>query len=135
MSAPSFDYTIKVAQLDGVTPLPGGDVVSVAESAGTPGVVTFTLTAKKGMWWKGIVYFQSGAGNNWTEIAAGSGDELNDDKYTKKTGTIDHGLMAAGFLTLSRTGGAGVHTNPYLLQDADTAFRAGYTYTVDWKTD
>lgn len=135
MGAPSFDYAIKVAQLDGVTPLPGGDVVSVKESPGIPGIVTFTLTAKTGMWWKGVVYFEAGQSNNWTEIAAGSGDELHDSSYTKGTGTIDYGLMSAGFLTLSRTGGAGVHTNPYLLQDAASAFRSGYKYTVDWITD
>jgi hypothetical protein len=136
MAAPSFSYTLKVSQLDGKTPLPDGDVISVTPSGdGPPGVVTLTLTEKKGKWWKGIVFFKSEEVNEWTEIAAGSGDELNDPQYNKKTGKIDHSSLAVGFLVLSKAKFLGTHSNVYLIQDAGEALQSGRSYTVNWIAD
>lgn len=136
MPAPSFAYTIKVDQLDGDTVLPDGDLISISSSGeGPPDVVTFTLVQEEGQWWKGIVYFKSGEPNAWTEIAAGSGDELNDPEYQLKTGGISHSELAAGFLVLSKAKIFGIHSNQYLLQDATDALHAGRHYTVRWILD
>jgi hypothetical protein len=136
MAAPGFSYTLKISQLDGKTPLPDGDVISITPSGdGPPGVVTLTLTEAKGKWWKGIVFFKSRESNSWTEIAAGSGDELNDPKYKGKMGEIDHSAMAVGFLVLSKAKFLGTHSNVYLLQDAAEALQSGGHYTVNWITD
>ena len=136
MAAPSFSYTLKISQLDGKTRLPDGDVISITPSGdGPPGVVTLTLTEEKGKWWKGIVFFKSEETNDWTEIAAGSGDELNDPKYNKTMGTIDHSTLAVGFLVLSKAKSLGTHSNVYLLQDAGEALQSGQSYTVNWIAD
>jgi hypothetical protein len=138
MAAPSFAYTLKVDQLDGKTHLPDGDVISIVEdTAGTrsPGSITFTLEEDEGKWWKGIVFFQNRASNDWTEIAAGSGDELNDPTYSRNTGSISHAALASGFLVLSKAKAFGTHANIYLLQDAEQTLEAGKRYKVKWISD
>jgi hypothetical protein len=136
MAAPSFSYTLKISQLDGKTRLPDGDVIAISPSGdGPPGVVTLTLNEAKGKWWKGIVHFGSKETNAWTEIAAGSGDELNDPKYKKNSGDIDHSTLTQGFLVLSKAKQFGAHSNVYLLQDAAEALQSGRRYTVDWMAD
>ncbi|HEY8613219.1 MAG TPA: hypothetical protein VIL69_18285 [Roseomonas sp.] len=136
MAAPSFSYTLKISQLDGKTRLPDGDLIAITPSGdGPPGVVTFALKEAKGRWWKGIVHFASKETNAWTEIAAGSGNELNDPKYKKKTGEVDHSDLEIGFLVLSKAKLLGTHSNVYLLQDAAEALQSGRCYTVDWIAD
>jgi hypothetical protein len=138
MAAPSFSYTIKVSQLDGTTRLPDGDLISIVEDTTgdrKPGSVTFTLEEAAGKWWKGIVFFKARQSNDWEEIAAGSGDDLNDPKYPKGTGSIPYDSLESGFLVLSKAKAFGVHSNVYLLQDASTALEAGKRYTVNWVED
>jgi hypothetical protein len=137
MAAPSFSYTIKVSQLDGTTRLPDGDVISIVEESGDrrPGSVTLTLEEAKGKWWKGIVFFEARDVNDWTEIAAGNGDELNDPKYGKRVGSTSHSTLDSGFLALSKAKAFGTHSNVYLLQDAAQALESGKHYKVTWSVD
>ncbi len=138
MAAPSFSYTLKVSQLDGTTRLPDGDVISIVEDTTgerRPGSVTLALEEAKGKWWKGVVFFEARETNEWTEVAAGSGDELNNPKYPKRTGNISHAGLASGFLVLSKAKALGTHSNVYLLEDAAEALEEGKRYKVNWIAD
>jgi hypothetical protein len=107
---------------------PDQDMITLSETAGTPGFLTVTMNAGPGIrWWKAAeIYDATGSGvlqgSAWTQ-----------DEITTNTTIVPTANVAGWFLVLKKAKAFGVHTSMYVIRDL--ASRAGRNITFTWTRD